>query len=84
MLMRQPDCEVEIVPSLHSNLAGAASATGAAFSSTAVCWGVGAGAADFSDKAQPAHHREIKTAMPIRIWGSFRTTSAADADGLVQ
>jgi hypothetical protein len=68
MLRRQPCCEVEIVPSLHSNLAGAASATGAVFSSTAVCWGAGASVADFSDKAQPAHQREIKTAMPIRIW----------------
>jgi hypothetical protein len=71
MLTRQPNCEVEIVPSLHSNLAGAGSATGAVFSSTAVCWGAGASVADFSDKAQPAHQREIKTAMPIRIWGAF-------------
>jgi hypothetical protein len=70
MLTRQPDCEVEIVPSLHSNLAGAVSATGAVFSSAAACWGAGACAAGFSDanQAQPAHQREINTAMPIRIW----------------
>jgi hypothetical protein len=68
MLTRQPCCEVEIVPSLHSNLAGAASATGASFSSAAACWGAGASAAGFSDRAQPAHQRQINTAMPIRIW----------------
>jgi hypothetical protein len=67
MLTRQPCCEVEIVPSLHSNLAGAASATGAVFSSTAACWGAGASAAGFSDRAQPAHQKQINTAMPIRI-----------------
>jgi hypothetical protein len=57
MLTRQPDCEVEIVPSLHSNLAGAVPATGAVFSSAAACWGAGACAAGFSDanQAQPAH-----------------------------
>jgi hypothetical protein len=67
MLMRQPDCEVEIVPSLHSNRGGAASATGGAgFSSAAACWGTAA--AGFSDKAQPALQSEISTAMPIRIW----------------
>ena len=65
MLMRQPDCEVEIVPSLHSNLGGVASATGAGFSSAAAC--CGATAAGFPDKAQPAHQREINTATPIRI-----------------
>jgi hypothetical protein len=67
--MRQPYCEVEIVPSLHSNRAGAASATGATgavLSSAAACWG--ASAAGFSDKAQPVHQREINTATPIRIW----------------
>jgi hypothetical protein len=68
MLTRQLYCDVEIVPSLHSNLAGAASATGAILSSAAADWGAGASAAVFSDKAQPAHQREINTAMPIRIW----------------
>jgi hypothetical protein len=73
ILTRQPYCEVEIVPSLHSNLAGAASATGAVFSGAAACcWGAGASAADFSDKAQPAHQREINTATPIRIWVASR------------
>jgi hypothetical protein len=67
MLTRQPCCDVEIVPSLHSNLAGAASAAGAGFSSAAACWGAGASAAGFSDKAQPAHQGKISTAMPIRI-----------------
>ena len=70
MLTRQPDCEVEIVPSLHSNRGGAASATGAGFSSAADCWG--ATAAGFSDKAQPAHQRDIHTTMPIRIWVASR------------
>jgi hypothetical protein len=65
MLMRQPVCEVEIVPSLHSNLGGGASATGAGFSSVAACWG--ACAAGFSDRAQAAHHSEINTTMPIRM-----------------
>ena len=68
MLTRQPCCEVEIVPSLHSNLAGAVSATGAVFSCAAACWGAGANAAGFSDRAQPAQQSEINTAMPIRIW----------------
>jgi hypothetical protein len=66
MLTRQPYCEVETVPSLHSNLAGAVSATGAAFSNATACWG--ASAAGFSDMAQPAQQSEINTAMPIRIW----------------
>jgi hypothetical protein len=68
MLTRQPCCEVDIVPSLHSNLAGAASATGAVLSGAAACSGAGASAAGFSDRAQPAHQRQINTAMPIRIW----------------
>jgi hypothetical protein len=76
MLTRQPYCDVEIVPSLHSNLAGAASATGgtgAVFSSAAACWGAGASAAGFSSQAQPPHQRETNTAMPIRIWVASRT-----------
>jgi hypothetical protein len=68
MLTRQPCCEVDIVPSLHSNLAGAVSATGAVFSGAAACSDAGASAADFSDRAQPAHHSEINTATAIRIW----------------
>jgi hypothetical protein len=68
MLTRQPCCEVETVPSLHSNLAGAVSATGAVFSGAAACWDAGANAAGFSDMAQPAQQSEINTAMPIRIW----------------
>jgi hypothetical protein len=76
MLTRQPYCDVEIVPSLHSNLAGAASATGgtgAIFSGAAACWGAGASAAGFSNQAQPPHQRAIDTAMPIRIWLASRT-----------
>jgi len=41
MLTRQVSCEFETVPSLHSNLAGAASATGGGFSSAAACWDAG-------------------------------------------
>jgi hypothetical protein len=47
MLTRQVSCEFETVPSLHSNLAGAASATGGGFSSAAACWDAGACAAGF-------------------------------------
>ena len=67
MLRRQPCCENEIVPSLHSNLAVAASATGADRSGAAACCGAAACAAGFSDNAQPAHESEISTTMPIRI-----------------
>jgi hypothetical protein len=71
MLTRQPACENEIVPSLHSNL-GAASAAGAGVGRAAVCWGAGARACGFGAKAQPAHHgkinkAEIDKAKPIRI-----------------
>ncbi len=84
MLTRQPYCETEIVPSLHSNLGGSASAAGAGFSSAAACWGAGACATGFGDRAQPAQESEINKTMPVRIRASFRkTTPAADAVGFV-
>jgi hypothetical protein len=40
MAIRQASCEVEMVPSLHSNLAGAASAAGGGgLAGTAAGWG---------------------------------------------
>jgi hypothetical protein len=66
MLMRQPVCETEIVPSLHSNR-GAGSAAGGGFDATAACCGAGACATGFGDKAQPAHESRIDKAKPIRI-----------------
>jgi hypothetical protein len=44
MAIRQASCELEMVPSLHSNLAGAASATGGGLAGAAAGWGGGAGA----------------------------------------
>jgi hypothetical protein len=67
MLMRQPDCETEVVPSLHSNLAGAASPSGSTFCSVAACWGAGTCATGFCDQAQPAHESEINRTAPVRI-----------------
>jgi hypothetical protein len=43
MAIRQASCEVEIVPSLHSNLAGAASATGGGLAGTWAACGAAAG-----------------------------------------
>jgi hypothetical protein len=45
--IRQASCELEMVPSLHSNLAGAASATGGGLAGAAAGWGAGACAIDF-------------------------------------
>jgi hypothetical protein len=67
MLTWQPVCEIEIVPSLHSNLAGAASATGAGFSAAAACCGAGACATGFWNEAQPAHQTEINKTRSIRM-----------------
>jgi hypothetical protein len=47
MAIRQASCELEIVPSLHSNLAGAASATGGGVAGAAAGCGAGACAIDF-------------------------------------
>jgi len=58
MLARQPVCENEIVPSLHSNF-GVASAAGAGIGAAAVCCGAGACATGFWDHAQPAHESRI-------------------------
>ena len=64
----QASCELEIVPSLHSNLGGVASATGAEMDddATAGC-GAGACATDFSKAAQPAHENNINNATAERI-----------------
>jgi hypothetical protein len=67
MLTRQPYCETEMVPSLHSNFAGAASASDAGFRGVAACWGTGASATGFTGAAQPAHEREINKTAPVRI-----------------
>jgi hypothetical protein len=66
MLRRQPVCETEIVPSLHSNLGGEASATGAGVGAAA-CGGAALCATGFCDQAQPAHDSKISRAGPIRI-----------------
>jgi hypothetical protein len=66
MATRQASCEVEMVPSLHSNLAGPVSATGGGLSGAAACGGAGAWAAGF-DSAQAAHDRAISKTTPNRI-----------------
>jgi hypothetical protein len=65
MLTRQPVCETEIVPSLHSNL-GVGSAAGGGIEAAACC-GAGACATGFGDKAQPAQESRIDKAKPVRI-----------------
>jgi hypothetical protein len=71
MLTRQPDCETEIVPSLHSNL-GAASPSGAGLGGiAAVCCAAGVCATGFGDQAQPAHENKINSAEPGRIGVAF-------------
>jgi hypothetical protein len=68
MFIRQPVCETEIVPSLHSNRGGEASATGAGVGTgAAACGGAAFCAAGFCDQAQPAHDSKINRAGPIRI-----------------
>ncbi|SDS24572.1 hypothetical protein SAMN05444158_1457 [Bradyrhizobium canariense] len=67
MLTRQPVCETEIVPSLHSKLGGEASAAGAGFGGAAACSGAGTCATGFCDKAQPAHQSTMNKAEPVRI-----------------
>ena len=71
MAIRQASCELEIVPSLHSNLAGATSATGAGLAggglagATAGC-GAGPCATNFWKSAQPAHEIRINRARAER------------------
>ena len=78
MLTRQPVCENEIVPSLHSNLGDAASATGAGLAATAACCGAGACATGFSnEEAQPAHQTESNKTRSIRICISVRKATPA-------
>jgi hypothetical protein len=66
MLTRQPVCETEIVPSLHSNL-GVGSVACDGGEAAAACCGAGACATGFGDKAQPAHESRIDKAKPVRI-----------------
>jgi hypothetical protein len=70
MLTRQPVCETEIVPSLHSNR-GVGSAAGGGIDAAAVCCGAGACATGFGDKAQPVHESSIDKAKPVRIRVAF-------------
>jgi hypothetical protein len=67
MLTRQPVCETEIVPSLHSNLGVASAAGGGIDAAAACCCGAGACATGFGDKAQPAQESRIDKAKPVRI-----------------
>jgi hypothetical protein len=76
MATRQASCELEIVPSLHSNLAGAASATGGGVAGTAACWGAGACATDFWKSVQPAHENEINRARAARTCVASGDTSS--------
>jgi hypothetical protein len=66
MLTRQPVCETEIVPSLHSNLGVGSTACGG-IDAAAACCGAGACATGFGGKAQPAHESRIDKAKPVRI-----------------
>jgi hypothetical protein len=77
MATRQPSCEIETVPSLHSNLGDAASATGGGFAGTAACWGAGACAAGFWKKAQPVHENAIDRARTNRTCAASGTAPAA-------
>jgi hypothetical protein len=81
MLTRQASCEVEMVPSLHSNLAGAASATGADFSAglsaAAAGCGADASATGFWNRAQATHESAISTTTPNRICVAPATALAA-------
>ena len=85
MLTRQPVCENEMVPSLHSNLGDAASAAGAGLASTAAFCGAGAWATGFSnEEAQPAHQTESNKTRSIRICASVRRLlQRADTVGAV-
>lgn len=71
MAIRQASCELEIVPSLHSNLAGATSATGAGLAGgelagATVGWGAGPCATNFWKSAQPAHEIRMSRARAER------------------
>jgi hypothetical protein len=82
MLTRQPYWETDTVPSLHSNLAAAASAAAAGFSAgVAAGWGAGACASGFGDNAQPAHDREINRTRSIRMRKLPKNRSSSGAAG---
>jgi hypothetical protein len=67
MLTRQPVCETEMVPSLHSNLGVGSAAACGGIDAAAACCATGACATGFGDKAQPAHDSRIDKAKPVRI-----------------
>jgi hypothetical protein len=89
MAIRQASCDVEIVPSLHSNLAGAASATGGGlaggFAGAWAVWGAAAGAGacvtNFWKSAQPAHQTSISRARADRTCVASGDISAANRIG---
>jgi len=83
MAIWQASCELEIVPSLHSNLAGAASATGGGMAGAAACWGAGACATDFWKSAQPVHENEINKARADRTCVASGDTSSGRQGGFV-
>jgi hypothetical protein len=84
MLTRQPVCENEIVPSLHSKRGDATSATGAGLGAAAACWGAGAWATGLSNEAQPAQQTESNKTRFIRICvGVRKPLQRADAVGRI-
>jgi hypothetical protein len=80
MAIWQASCEVEIVPSLHSNLAGKASATGAGLS-TAACAGAGASAAGCRTPVQAAQQKQINKTATDRIRIASGHTPGAELVG---
>ena len=82
MATRQASCELETVPSLHSNLGGAASATGGGFAVAAAGRGAGACAAGFWKSAQPVHETAIDRARTNRTRAASGTPPAADLAGI--
>ena len=74
----QASCELEIVPSLHSNRGGTASATGGGLAGGGVvcvdevCTAAGGGfcATSFWKSAQPAHDNVINRARAERTCGA--------------
>ena len=77
---RQPCCEMEIVPSLHSNLADAASATAAGFPARRFAR-VRVPAPRASPKGRSLRTRDRSRQQCLSAFDGFRTTAAADTDG---
>jgi hypothetical protein len=86
MAIWQAYCELEIVPSLHSNLAGATSATGAGLAGGGLVgatagWGVGPCATNFWKSAQPAHEIIMSKARAERTRVASGDISCRRQDG---